>query len=32
MHNTAQTTLISNGKNVSEVWEFPPPHEGGGHH
>ena len=24
MHNTAQTTLISNGKNISEVFVFPP--------
>ena len=30
MHNTAQTTLISNGKNISLVWEFSPPHKGGG--
>ena len=29
MHNTAQTTLISNGKNISSVWEFSPPHKGG---
>ena len=25
MHSTAQTTLISNGKIISEVCEFPPP-------
>ena len=28
MHNTDQTTLIFNGKNISKVWEIPPPTRG----